>query len=357
MDNQPFLQGNNSESTIENLQNELEQTKASIKEITTTVEQSQSELNRLTQKKANVTAQLQQIQTDNENVSKKSIREIFTNAMDAQQRLLVMRAQLDRLNEQYNGLVKYQKLLETVIPLLTNESFLEGGKSSSTKNNLSTLEMVVNTQEAERQRLSRQMHDGPAQALSNFIVQTEIARRMFEIDQSKAKDELERLKNLSMNTFQKVRSYIDELRPMMLDDLGLSVTLKRYLMNIKEQTGIEISNTMTGTDQKLGSFIENFIFRTIQDLIGNAVKHNIENASKVKIDVNLSIEPTIVKIAIKDNGKGFNTNTLEESGGLGLKLLQERIDMLGGIIEIRSSPDKGTEVTLQIPVADIPVNK
>ena len=356
MDNQPFLQGNNSESIIENLQNELEQTKTSIKEITTTVEQSQSELNRLTQKKANVTAQLQQIQADNENVSKKSIREIFTNAMDAQQRLLVMRAQLDRLNEQYNGLVKYQKLLETMIPLLSSGNLLENGKSPSTKN-LSTLEMVVNTQEAERQRLSRQMHDGPAQALSNFIVQTEIASRMFEIDQSKAKEELERLKNSSMNTFQKIRSYIDELRPMMLDDLGLSVTLKRYLTNIKEQTGIEISSTMTGTDQKLGSFIENFIFRTIQDLIGNAVKHNIENASKVKIDVNLAIEPTIVKIVIKDNGKGFNTNTLEESGGLGLKLLQERIDMLGGIIEIRSSPDKGTEVTLQIPVADIPVNK
>lgn len=356
MDNQPFLQGNNSESIIENLQNELEQTKASIKEINTTVEQSQSELNRLTQKKANVTAQLQQIQTDNENVSKKSIREIFTNAMDAQQRLLVMRAQLDRLNEQYNGLVKYQKLLETMIPLLSNGNLLEKGKSPSTKN-LSTLEMVVNTQEAERQRLSRQMHDGPAQALSNFIVQTEIASRMFEIDQGKAKEELERLKNSAMNTFQKVRSYIDELRPMMLDDLGLSVTLKRYLTNIKEQTGIEISSTMTGTDQKLGSFIENFIFRTIQDLIGNAVKHNIENASKVKIDVNLAIEPTIVKITIKDNGKGFNTNTLEESGGLGLKLLQERIDMLGGIIEIRSFPDKGTEVNLQIPVADIPVNK
>jgi two-component system sensor histidine kinase DegS len=201
------------------------------------------------------------------------------------------------------------------------------------------------------------MHDGPAQALSNFIVQTEIASRMFDIDQVKAREELERLKNLSMSTFQKVRAYIDDLRPMMLDDLGLSATLKRYLMNVKEQTGIEITNTMSGADQKLGSFFENFIFRSIQELVGNSVKHNIENASKVKIDVNLSIEPTIVKVTIKDNGKGFDTNSLKESGGLGLRLLQERVDMLGGTIIIKSTLDKGTEVSLQIPVADLPVNK
>jgi len=356
MDNEPFLLGNNPETTLQNLRNELEQTKTSIRDISTTIEQSQSELNRLTQKKANVTAQLQQIQADSENVSKKSIRDVFTTAMDAQQRLLVMRAQLDRLNEQYNGLIKYQKLLEAVEGLLTsNSSFESGNNSNSSK--LSTLEMLINTQEAERQRLSRQMHDGPAQALSNFIVQTEIASRMFDIDQTKAREELERLKNSSMSTFQKVRSFIDDLRPMMLDDLGLSATLKRYLMNVKEQTGIEIVNTMSGADQKLNSFFENFIFRSIQELVGNSVKHNIENASKVKIDVNLSIEPTMAKITIKDNGKGFDTNSLKESGGLGLRLLQERVDMLGGTITIKSTLDKGTEVALQFPVADLPVNK
>jgi two-component system sensor histidine kinase DegS len=217
--------------------------------------------------------------------------------------------------------------------------------------------MLVNTQEAERQRLSRQMHDGPAQALSNFIVQTEIASRMFEIDQNKAKEELEKLKNLSMSTFQKVRSFIDELRPMMLDDLGLVPTLKRYLMNLKEQTGIEISSNISGADQKVNSFIEIFIFRAIQELVGNSVKHNLENASKVKIDVSLLIEANVIKVAIKDNGKGFDTNSLKESGGLGLRLLQERVDMLGGIISIKSSPDKGTEVSLQIPVSDMPGSK
>jgi two-component system sensor histidine kinase DegS len=355
MDNQSFLQEHNSENVFENLQNELEQTKASIKEINTTFDQSQNELNRLTTKKANVTAQLQQIQTDPEKMTRNSIRDVFTSAMDAQQRLLVMRSQLDRLQEQLNGLIRYKKLLEYVLEVMGSGTQTTNGNNKSSQSK-STLEMLVNTQEAERQRLSRQMHDGPAQALSNFIVQCEIVSRMFDIDAVKSKEELEKLKNSSMNTFQKVRGYIDDLRPMMIDDLGLIPTLKRYLMNIKEQTGMEVTNTISGADQKLDSFMEIFIFRAVQELVGNAVKHNMENASKVKIDVNLSLDPQEVKVLIRDNGKGFDTNSLKESGGIGLKLLQERVVMLGGTINIKSTQDKGTEVTLQIPVAEAPVN-
>jgi two-component system, NarL family, sensor histidine kinase DegS len=356
MDNQSFLQEHNSENIVENLQNELDQTKASIKEINTTFDQSQNELNRLTQKKANVTAQLQQVQIDPEKQSRINIRDVFTTAMDAQQRLLVMRAQLDRLQEQLNGLIRYKKLLEYILEVLSNGNQSGTGKNQNSQSS-STLEMLVNTQEAERQRLSRQMHDGPAQALSNFIVQCEIVSRMFDIDTVKSKEELEKLKNSSMNTFQKVRAYIDDLRPMMLDDLGLVPTLKRYLMNIKEQTGMEVSNSITGADQKLDSFMEIFVFRAVQELVGNAVKHNQENASKLKIEVNLSLDSQEVKVLIKDNGKGFDTNSLNETGGIGLKLLQERVAMLGGSINIKSTQDKGTEVILQIPVAEVPANK
>lgn len=356
MDNQPFLQENNPEDFNQHLQDELEQTQRSIKEITTTLEQSQYELTRLTQKKATVTAQLQQVQTNDEQISRKDIRAVFTDAMDSQQRLLVMRAQLDRLQEQHNGLVKYKNYLESVKQHVSASNLLPSAINSKASG-FSTLEMLIKAQEAERQRLSRQMHDGPAQALSNFIVQTEIVSRMLDLDPVKAKEEVEKLKTAAMNTFQKVRSYINELRPMMLDDLGLVPTLKRYIAGLREQTGIEISESISGGDQKLSSFIEVFIFRAMQELIGNSVKHNMDNASKVKIDVALSIEPAFVKVSIKDNGKGFDPNGLKDSGGLGLKLLQDHTDMLNGVLNIKSSVDKGTEVVIQIPVADVPVKK
>lgn len=351
MDNQPNMDANSSDNFIDFLKEELQQTNASIKEINTTIDQSQTELNRLTQKKANVTAQLQQVQTNPDNASRQSIRDIFTNAMDAQQRLLVVRAQVDRLQEQLTGLQKYKKLLDTILDHFVGSNQLPS-EAGQPHNSLATLEMLVNTQEAERQRLSRQMHDGPAQALSNFIVQTEITSRMFDMDPAKAKEELEKLKTSSMNTFQKVRSYIDDLRPMMIDDLGLIPTIKRYLMNVKEQTGIEVGSNISGGEQKLDPFLDIFIFRSVQELVGNSVKHNLENASKMKIDVSLSIDPANIKLTIKDNGKGFDTGSLKDSGGLGLKLLQERVAMLGGFLNINSSPEKGTDVNLQVPIPD-----
>jgi two-component system sensor histidine kinase DegS len=99
--------------------------------------------------------------------------------------------------------------------------------------------MLVNAQETERQRLSRQMHDGPAQALSNFILQTEIAMRLMDVDAGQAREELNSLKASAMGTFQKVRNFIFELRPMMLDDLGLAPTIRRYADAFKEQTGLD----------------------------------------------------------------------------------------------------------------------
>ena len=87
--------------------------------------------------------------------------------------------------------------------------------------------MIVTAQAAERQRLSRQMHDGPAQALSNFILQTEIAMRLLDVDPAQAREELGNLKTSAMGTFQKVLNFIFELRTMMLDDLGLITTLRR----------------------------------------------------------------------------------------------------------------------------------
>ena len=103
--------------------------------------------------------------------------------------------------------------------------------------------MIINAQEAERQRLSRQMHDGPAQAMSNFILQTEIAMRLLDVDAAQAKEELGNLKAAAMGTFQKVRNFIFELRPMMLDDLGLVPTVRKYVDAFKDQTGLDISLT------------------------------------------------------------------------------------------------------------------
>jgi two-component system sensor histidine kinase DegS len=334
---------------------DLQSANLALSNVKSTLDQSQNELVRLTQKKATVTALLQQYQSDSGNESKADIRTAYNAALDAQQRLLVMRGQLEKLMEQKAALQNYSNMLEKVIDY-NKQQTSESNSAKTGTNGISTLEMLINAQEAERQRLSRQMHDGPAQALSNFIVQSEIASRTFEIDPLKAKDELEKLKNSAMNTFQKIRSFISELRPMSLDDLGLVPTLKKYAGNVKEQTGVDIAVTITGSERRLDSYLEVYIFRAMQELITNAIKHNLDNASKLRIDVNIILDNSMVRGMVKDNGKGIDqTEDTLATAGLGLKLIRERAQLLGGSLTIKSSNVDGTEVTLSVPVAS-PIN-
>lgn len=325
------------------LQSELAETQRALREVTLMIEQSQGELAKLTQRNAAITAHLQQVQKQPQ-TSIDEIKMAYDSALDAQQRLFVMRGQLEKLQNDQASLEKYQALLERV----TSKSGASsgGGPAGGTKSEMAGIEMIVNAQEAERQRLSRQMHDGPAQALSNFILQTEIAMRLLDADPAQARDELGNLKVSAMGTFQKVRSFISELRPMMLDDLGLVPTIRKYVEAFKEQTGLDVSLTVTGSERRLESYLEVMLFRAIQELLGNAAQH--AQASVIKVQVDLGHE--LARVSVDDNGKGFDVESLKESNSLGIKVIRERAEMLGGGFEIDSAAGKGTRIGFFVPI-------
>jgi len=329
---------------------ELEQTTRSLKDIGMMLDQSQNELNKLSQKNSQISSQLQKTQSNIDSVPRSEIRTLYESALDAQQRLFVMRGQIEKLQSEQNQLRKYQGFLEK-----TNK-VNEHGKATVTvkKGSASdTVQMLINAQEVERQRLSRQMHDGPAQALSNFILQTEIAMRLFDIDQNRAKEELGNLKNSAMKTFQKVREFIFELRPMMLDDLGLVPTINRYVESYKAQTGLDIDITITGSDIRMESFLEVLIFRSIQELLSSASHHS--QASKIKIQLN--IDNDSVRVSVNDNGKGIQGDDKDADSKLGIKLIRDRVEMLGGRTDIDSVENQGTLVSIEMPMVKAVENK
>jgi two-component system sensor histidine kinase DegS len=192
------------------------------------------------------------------------------------------------------------------------------------------------------------MHDGPAQALSNFILQTEIAMRLFDLDQDKAKDELNNLKLSATRTFQKVRDFIFDLRPMMLDDLGLVPTIKRYIEAYRELPNMDIRLSITGQERRLQTYLEVMVFRAIQELLGNAIRHS--QATQVKVLVDMG--DTNVRVSVEDNGKGFAVENMDEKSNLGLKVIRDRVEMLGGYLEVDSVSGQGTRVTFQLPATE-----
>jgi two-component system sensor histidine kinase DegS len=329
--------GVSAEDPRQNIQAELDETNRALKEITLMLEQSRVEVGKLTQRNAAITAHLQQVKSQGDKAPCEEVHLAYDSALDAQQRLFVMRGQLEKLQSDQAHLERYKGVLERLLAQLAGGN--AGGKGG--KGEMASVEMLVNAQEAERQRLSRQMHDGPAQALSNFILQTEIAMRLLDMDPVQAKAELNNLKAAAMGTFQKVRNFIFELRPMMLDDLGLVPTIRRYADTFNV--------TVSGNERRLEPYLEVMIFRAMQELLGNAARHSQATLIKIQVDMGEST----LKMSVEDNGKGFDADVAGKEGGLGLKIIRERVEMLGGSFEIDSAPGKGSRITVTVPARSV----
>lgn len=329
------------EILLEKTKNESDDITRELREITLMLEQSQVDVEKLAQKNATITMHLQQVQSQSDTIPKEDMKTAYDAALDAQQRLVVMRSQVEKLQSEQTHLTRYSDLLREV----QEAAGVAPAGGANGGGGIASAEMMIEAQESERQRLSRQMHDGPAQALSNFILLTEIAMRLFDVDQDKAREELSNLKLAAGNTFQKVRDFIFDLRPMMLDDLGLVPTVRRYVDAYREKTGLDVSVNVTGTDRRLESYIEVMVFRSVQELLTNAFNHSQGNQVKVLLD----IPDNEVRATVEDNGKGFDPEMLNEESGLGLKLIKERVEMLGGYFEIDSALGQGAKITFAVP--------
>lgn len=326
---------------------ELEQVRREHKEIGMLVEQSQGEVEKLAQRNASIAATLKQIQSNFDTVPREDIRNTYEAAQDAQQRLFTMRGQLEKLESDQDTLQRYAEFIQSTLNLLEGRSpdevELDSGNGAR-----SVIEQIIDAQEEERRKISRQIHDGPAQALSNFILQAEIAMRLFDTDQDKAREELNSLKASANSTFSKVRDYIFDLRPMMLDDLGIVPTIRRYSEAYKEKTGLDLNVVVTGTERRLEAHREVLIFRTVQALLQNV--RDYAQATQVKVLVDL--DENQVRATVEDNGKGFDVEpAMEEEGAAhGLRVNKDRLEQVGGSFEIESQPGEGTRVTFSVPI-------
>jgi two-component system sensor histidine kinase DegS len=331
---------------FEELDQEITQTQRELGEIDLLLNQSKGELDKLTQRNATINAHLQQIQNQIDEVPAPDIRVAYDAALDAQQRLVVMRSQFEKLHSDKAHLERQLQVLKKIREAGQGEAVpQENGRSPQ-----ASIEVMIQAQEQERQRLSRQMHDGPAQALSNFILQTEIALRLFEIDQDQARQELNSLKVAASSTFQKVRDFIFDLRPMMLDDLGLVPTIKRYADYLAEKMGTEIIVTVTGSERRLEPYLEVVVFRATQELLSNTALHVQASSIKVQLD----ISERQVRASIEDNGRGFDPHAVPQEAELTLKAIRERMDLLGGTFDLDSAAGQGARFAFSVPAETKP---
>lgn len=211
---------------------------------------------------------------------------------------------------------------------------------------------IIEAQEEERKRVSREIHDGPAQMLANVMMRSELIERIYrERGAEEGFKEIRNLRTNVRNALYEVRRIIYDLRPMALDDLGLIPTLKKYMNTIEEYNGktkIHFQSIGEISDRRLSSRFEVALFRLAQEAVTNALKHSEATEITVKIE---AAKDTITMV-IKDNGKGFDVKEMKGSKdkkSFGLIGMKERIDLLEGKLTIDSKVGLGTFIMIQVP--------
>lgn len=212
------------------------------------------------------------------------------------------------------------------------------------------LSQITKVQEEERKRIARELHDDTSQALYALSRQVDnFSRTNAELTPNSVTF-LKELRQQLNNTLEGMRRFIQELRPPMLDDLGLLAALRWQIGDIEKQSGIEVDLTVIGTERRFSAEVELITFRIAQEALRNVERH--AKASKVEVKIEFAEGKT--RVSVHDNGKGFDVGeTLAESprsGKLGLTGMEERVRLLNGSLKIESEPGKGTRVVMEIPM-------
>jgi len=210
---------------------------------------------------------------------------------------------------------------------------------------------VLNSQEDERKRIARELHDDTAQALIVLGRELELAAEM--TSQPELQTKLEQLRDMVDSTLQGVRSFTSDLRPPLLEELGLPRTLQILAGRIERESGQRVNVTITGDVRPLLPEFELALYRLAQESLSNVRRH----AQATDTELRLVYEPTQVRLEVADNGVGFSApadwGELFRQGQLGLMGIHERAQLFGGKATIVSSPGQGTVVTIVVPLTSL----
>ena len=329
-----------------------------IKEETATVIKRVDELER-NERKARI--HLMEVSRDFKNRTEEEVREAYEEARKIQIDVAVTREQEQNLRRQRDEMevrlrnlggtvAKAEQLVSqvgVVLDYLGDQMSEAFSQIESLQNAHELGAQVIRSQEEERRRVARDIHDGPAQAIANIVFRAEVCERLIDTDTQRAKSELKALREHIRNTLAEIRKIIFDLRPMALDDLGLAPTIRGVLDVFREEYGLFTEVAVIGKERRLESHVEIGIFRVVQEALNNIVKHAQASSAKVRIE----FAAAGVTVLVEDDGKGFEMTEGElPSGHYGIMGMRERMQLLNGKLSIKAAPRRGTRVMISVPL-------
>ncbi len=206
---------------------------------------------------------------------------------------------------------------------------------------------IVEAQEAERTRLAQEIHDGPAQAFTNAIFQAEYAERISATDPAATTAEIRALRDLLRRELDNLRGFITQLRPPLLDELGLGGAIEEAVGDLRATTGLTVTTDLRAPNDSLGDHQQTVALRVTQEALQNVRKH----AAASTVVVSTDVADDAWTLEIRDDGRGFDVGAVAARGrrNFGLQFMRERAELIDARFDVRSRPDGGTVVRLEIP--------
>ncbi len=314
------------------------------RELDLLIESTNTEVSRLKAREEQTAARVLEMRRDPANYQREDIFGAYTVFAEALERRVTIEGQVTALQSK-------RKLMDRMNPLVQEAAAAAkeippapppGEAQPPVIDEARLLQAVVDTQEEERRRLARQVHDGPAQALSNVVLQAEISERLFEVDPQRSRTELAGLRHRVNKTLQELRGFIFELRPMILDDLGLVPTLRRYVQTLMDKYGVRLDFSSTGRDRRLPSDDEVAIFRLIQD----SLVERIERGEAKRIVLGMNWKEDTLETFLQSDGTEL---PLDAELASGLRR-SERLELLRAESTQEQRADGTVVLSVKIPL-------
>ncbi|MBT3364020.1 MAG: GAF domain-containing protein [Chloroflexi bacterium] len=212
------------------------------------------------------------------------------------------------------------------------------------------LEKLISAQEDERKRIARELHDEANQSLAALILNLQLITNILPSKYKDIKQQIDAFNNRVIETINVIRTLALELRPSILDDLGLSMAIKWYAKDYLTRRGLNVDIDIAESKSKIPTDIETMLFRILQEALTNIIKH----AKASYVVLRLHFVSSVIIMSIEDNGEGFdvqNTLSAEESRqNLGLHGMSERATLLKGKLTINSTLGQGTTIQVEVPL-------
>jgi signal transduction histidine kinase len=213
---------------------------------------------------------------------------------------------------------------------------------SSKKSRMSHILSVIDGQELERQRLSRELHDGIGQSMVAIKMKLE---SLSYIPENEIKPQLEGIKKQFDQIVDEIRRITTDLMPPVLEEFGLVIALFNLCEDTARHSTVKVKFEHKVEDVEWNKKIQTYLYRIVQEALNNIIKHSNADQAYIK----LLNDHGFIYLSIQDNGKGFRLHDSGSQGGHGLHNMQERVKLLGGTIDLNSASGKGTLIQIKVP--------